>query len=283
MEHLECEVYGQSAEGRPLRAYRIPGEHERPVVVVGGVHGLEFIGVLVAEAVARHRGALESQVETWVVPVANPDAYHHCREARGVGKASVFRKNARGVDLNRNFPLPGGARRWPIWVTGSSNPKAATYYGPGPFSEPETASLAGLLRRIQPHALTSLHSFGGALIHARVKDRAAWKVYGQLSKAYREARGRGRIVRLGSRIFDAFAGELEDWAHHELGCWSTCVELFPLWDSVRQNGVCSSTFRRFNPDNPSHVLHLDTPAVWAWLEEARRHPRPKIRQIEASG
>ena len=103
MEHLECEVYGQSVEGRPLRAYRIPGERERPVVVVGGVHGLEFIGVLLAEAVARHRGAMESEVETWVVPVANPDAYHHCRETQGVGKASVFRKNAQGVDLNRNW------------------------------------------------------------------------------------------------------------------------------------------------------------------------------------
>jgi len=275
---IQAEVYGQSVEGQPLKAFHIPGTGDRPVIIVAAIHGLEFIGSLVAEGVARHRLGLESDVDTWVVPVANPDAYRHCWEQGGRGTVAEFRKNARGVDLNRNFPLPHGARRWPLWVTGSPNPKAATYHGPSPLSEPEASALASLIQRIEPHALVSLHSFGGALIHARVKDRDAWQVYSTLSNAYREARGTGRIVRLGSRVMDVFAGELEDWAHHDAGCWSTCVELFPLTESFRQSIFAESVFNRFNPTNPESVVQADTPAVWAWLLEARRHARPKFCQ-----
>ena len=276
---VPAEVYGQSVEGQPLKAFHIPGTGDRPVLIVAAIHGLEFIGSLVAEGVAQHRLGLESDVDTWVVPVANPDAYRHCWEQGGQGTVAEFRKNARGVDLNRNFPLPHGARRWPLWVTGSPNPKAATYHGPSPLSEPEVSALASLIQRIEPHALASLHSFGGALIHARVRDRPAWKVYGKLSDAYREARGSGRIVRLGSRFVDVFAGELEDWAHHEAGCWSTCIELFPLADSLRQGLRAKSVFNRFNPVIPKNIVQLDVPAVWAWLLEARRHARPNVCQI----
>ena len=60
--------------------------------------------------------------------------------------------NARGVDLNRNFPLP--APQQPVWFdfdgwrTGSDDPSNPFYRGEHPLSEPESAAIAGLLDRV---------------------------------------------------------------------------------------------------------------------------------------
>jgi protein MpaA len=66
-------------------------------------------------------------VDLWVVPSFNPDGQH--ADTRG---------NARGVDLNRNFPF-----RW--------TRLAGVYYsGTHALSEPESRSAYVLLRRLRP-------------------------------------------------------------------------------------------------------------------------------------
>ena len=73
-------------------------------------------------------------INLWVVPVYNPD-----------GLAAHTRKNAHGVDLNRNFPYH--------WADLDGSYES----GPRAGSEPETRAMMRFLRKIQPRRIISFH------------------------------------------------------------------------------------------------------------------------------
>lgn len=273
----DVETYGLSVAGRPLIAVRLPGvAAERTVAVTAGIHGIEHVGVAVALEVLR-RGPLDG-ADLLVCPVLNPDGYARAAEADGGLGVATQRKNARGVDLNRNFPLPYGAR--PSWlpVAGSRDPASATYRGEAPLSEPETAALAALLRVHRPWASANLHSFMGTLITARVWERADWRGYTELGRAFRAGQGRRLgYPRLASAVGDVFTGELEDWQHHALQCWGVCVEAFSVAESVRQHVRAPTAYWRFNPRDPGPVVQRDASGVRAMLIRALALPRPPER------
>lgn len=267
--------YGTSTQGRPLLAIRVGGDGP-PVLVTAGIHGLEYIGVRVALEVAR-RGPIPGAT-LWVCPVLNPDGYAATWERQGHGAVARFRKNAQGVDLNRNFPLPWSARPSRIALAGSPDPAHPTYRGPAPLSEPETRHLADWIRTIGPHGSVNLHSFMGTLICARVWHPADWRAYTALCRAFR--RGQGRWLgypRLGTPVGDVFTGELEDWLHHTQQCWATCVEAFTLRESLQQHWRAPSSFWRFNPRHPDPVAERDAAGVRAMLGAMASRPRPPVR------
>src|SRR3954466_2334431 len=136
-------VFGHSVQGRPLEVTRV-GEPDAPVrvLVVGDVHGNEPAGEAI---VARLRRAPEDGVALWLVRTANPD-----------GRALGTRQNARGVDLNRNFPW-----RWRPGARGTS------FRGPKPGSEPETRALMRLVRRVRPQLAVYYHQHMGITVRAR--------------------------------------------------------------------------------------------------------------------
>lgn len=130
--HLE---FGDSVQGRDLRAYRVgPHDADRVVLVIGSFHGDEDEG---HEIVARLRDESANSFAIWLVSTVNPD-----------GIAAGERKNAHGVDLNRNFPVG--------WRP-SSDTSSSYYPGPRPFSEPETRAVRRLARRIEPGIVISYH------------------------------------------------------------------------------------------------------------------------------
>lgn len=265
------EVYGRSVEGRELIAVELPGDGPL-VLVTAGIHGLEFIGVHTALEVLR-AGPLEG-ARLLVCPVLNPDAY--ASTEGGLRR----RTNSRGVDLNRNFPLPYGTRpsRLGFVGAGSDRPGDATYRGAGPRSEPETAALAALIEARRPHASANLHSFLGTLFCARVWHAADWFGYRQLTRAFRVGQGNaGRYRRIGTPVFDVFTGELEDWQHHSQRCWAVCVECFSLTESLGQQLRAPDPFWRFNPRDPEPVALRDAAGVRAMLTASLALERPPER------
>jgi N-acetylmuramoyl-L-alanine amidase len=129
-------VLGHSVNGRPLVATRV-GDPESPhkALVVGVIHGDEPAGTAVTDQILR-RFRDSGGVDLWVLKTANPD-----------GLAAGTRKNAHGVDLNRNFSF-----HWR-----PSSPGSGYYSGPHPFSEPESRAVRRLVRKVQPRVSIWFH------------------------------------------------------------------------------------------------------------------------------
>ena len=286
----ELVPYGQSVDGETLEAVRVPCPTEGAprVMCSANIHGPEWIGCELALALLRARGdegssahALGQRAELWVIPCLNPDGYRRTWELGGEGPLSSLRTNANGVDLNRNYPLPGGAKRRALPGAGSTTPGDATYAGTGPLSEPETAAFDRLCAEQNFHASTNCHSFMGTLIPARVTDRPCFGRYKALCRSFFDAQPQRRYRRLSARIFDVFTGEQEDHQHHVHDTWAVCVETFPVLASYRQHFRSPSTFWRFNPHDPKPWVANDLPGLVAWLGAAIDTPRPSELRSEA--
>ncbi|MEZ4453528.1 MAG: M14 family metallopeptidase [Nannocystaceae bacterium] len=275
--------YGASVEGRTLRALRIPGTRGGlpRALCAANIHGVEVIGTHVVLTLLRRLAAgdpevawIRDRVELLLLPSLNPDAQERTFAREGHGALPELRANHRGVDLNRNYPLPFGARPSRLPGAGSSRPGDATYRGEAPLSEPETRALADLLAELRPRVSANLHSFMGTLIPASVRDRPSFRAYAGLCRAFRAAQARTRYRRLSSRIFDVYTGEQEDYQHHVLDGWAVCVELFSIFQSYGQHLRAPSLFWRFNPRDPDRLAAHDLPGILALLRAGADLPAP---------
>ena len=126
--------FGTSREGRPLRSVSF-GDGEDRVLLLASIHGSEPAGTPLLERLIEE---LEAAPERWegkrvvVVPVVNPDGYE-----------AGTRGNARGIDLNRNFP--------------ADNFRGNRRDGPRPLSEPESLALRDLIEFERPARIVSIH------------------------------------------------------------------------------------------------------------------------------
>lgn len=129
---VEHRVIGHSVQGRPLHAWRLGEPGRRRVVLLSTMHGNEPHTRQILTSLRDGRAI--RGIDLWVVPVVNPD-----------GLARHSRRNAHGVDLNRNFPHD--------WVDLDGNYES----GPGPASEPETRAVMAFLRQVRPRRVLSFH------------------------------------------------------------------------------------------------------------------------------
>jgi protein MpaA len=138
-------VYGTSLEGVPLTVYK-PDDGSAELVVLAAIHGDEpETTVVVSEAL---RCLPKGDLRAAVILCGNPD-----------GMLRGTRGNARGVDLNRNFPTSNWSPD-PVHYKSRANDARDIALSPGSHavSEPETIALLSLLDRLQPRAVVSLHS-----------------------------------------------------------------------------------------------------------------------------
>jgi predicted deacylase len=144
------EGYGRSVRGAELRVH-LPARPRH--LLVAGMHGEE------PETVQLARGVLErvdaDAASCAIVLCANPD-----------GITDGTRQNARGVDLNRNFPATtwraGTTPSYPAGIDPaqrvSANRTNISSTGATPLSEPESTALAALIERLGPSLVLDLHA-----------------------------------------------------------------------------------------------------------------------------
>jgi protein MpaA len=129
---VEARTIGHSVKGRPIRAWRLGEPGKRPIVLISTMHGNEPHTRRILESLRDGRAI--RGVDLWVIPTYNPD-----------GLARGTRRNARGVDLNRNFPYR--------WADLDGNYES----GRRPASEPETRAVMDFLKEIDPRRVISFH------------------------------------------------------------------------------------------------------------------------------
>jgi hypothetical protein len=187
-------TFGHSVDGSKLVAVRIGDPNAtRTGLVVGSIHGDETEGHEIVH-ILRHRYRHARHVNLWVVRTVNPD-----------GVAADTRKNAHGVDLNRNFSY-----RW----QGTSSSSSGYYPGPRPFSEPETRAVRRFAKRIEPNVTIWYHQPWGQVLLPCDGPARVQKRYARIAR-YPTKRCRGQHLH----------GTATSWQNHELGGRAFVVEL----------------------------------------------------------
>lgn len=138
------EAYGRSHLGLPLEIWR--PQKQCTLLMFAAIHGEEPETTYALSRALRQLG--EPSEHCAVVLAANPD-----------GLVRGTRGNARGVDLNRNFP----SRDWqPNAVTHRSTLEDPSDIllspGESAASEPETRALMTLISDLAPKAVIALHA-----------------------------------------------------------------------------------------------------------------------------
>jgi protein MpaA len=127
-------IAGSSIERRPI-AYTVLGQGTDVTFILAAIHGNEKAGISLVhrmETYLQQHPELLERRKVILIPNANPD-----------GAARSSRYNARGIDLNRNFP--------------ASNRINSSRFGFSPLSEPEARAIEQLIRRYAPDRIVSIH------------------------------------------------------------------------------------------------------------------------------
>jgi len=272
--------YGSSVEGRPLVAFRIARRDGtcRPEALFGAsIHGNEYIANRVAMGIA-HRllegdgkdewvTSLLDRTDFWFLPCINPDGYAKTWEMKGSEPWPRQRKNAHGVDLNRNFPLPA-KRRIKIKWAGNSDPEHKNYHGPAPYSEPETKAVGDFAENRKFFAALDFHSWGGQFIPARCPNHRCVTLYKKMAKAFKSRQKHVRYYRLQFRLFDTYTGEMEDMLYYRHGALGVCIEIGKTHYNKPAYERTGNRFWLFNPVDSRFWVQNDVDASLAAIEKA---------------
>ena len=157
---------GRSVAGRAIHAYAV-GTGPTRLLVHGGIHGDEPGARSLVEAFAEGLAAFRGP-RVVLIPAVNPD-----------GLAAGVKDNARGVDLNRNFP----ARSF-----GDAALRPGDSPGAAPLSEPESRFLAAIVEAEAPARIVAVHqpfrcvNYDGpaAALAARMAAACGWPVWADI-------------------------------------------------------------------------------------------------------
>ena len=198
---LQVKMIGKSHDERPIPMMQL-GFGEKTLICTGGVHGREIVnpGVLTAMTeeycMAYEEGCMIDGFDVkrllldytiCIIPLLNPDGYmiaqygfeqienpvlRHSAIMKGIPYIE-WKYNARGVDINRNFPAKSYRKQFP---------------GDYPMSENETRALIRVFQSYKTFAYIDVHSRGKCIYFYR---NAMSKAYNQRQQHIAE-----KLVRL---------------------------------------------------------------------------------------
>ncbi|MEM2119191.1 MAG: M14 family zinc carboxypeptidase, partial [Candidatus Bathyarchaeia archaeon] len=209
---VSYEVVGKTVLNKDILMFRIGNPYGGKILIDGAMHAAENLGSEMLYFYAK-----------WLLtsgdPLANRILARNCMlliPALNVDKYGNARKNANGVDLNRNF-----ATNWQYG--GSSDPTSEYYRGPSPLSEPESKTIVNMFQAEKPRFYINLHRGGSILygstycnstyystLHTKIKQLASQR--GVPSYGFQAISGAGFAMSDAAKAgITSFLLELIDW------------------------------------------------------------------------
>jgi hypothetical protein len=251
------DVAARTYEGAPVLRVEIgPQNAKRGSLLIAGTHAMEWIGIETALSILD--AAIDEPGDRLLIafPILNPDGVRKAElDLRSGRKMRFVRSNARGVDLNRNWPTH--------WRDTGLVPRLVPLLGSAGTcagSEPEVRAVLDAIDRAgrtgtRLERAVSLHSFGKMLLlpyggrFALPKDheglhRLASEVRSALPTRYR--------IRVTSRCVPGYFVRGMELDHlYEQGMEPLLVECSGGGLSLRDPSSWIVPFRWYNPPDPS--------------------------------
>ena len=226
----ECGSIGRSLTGAHIVYFHFGPQNGGQIIIQGGIHAREWVTSVLVTRQAFALADKKLPLGVFLIPMTNPDGVTLAQKgadafpaiAQGLTAVnggsrdfSLWKANARGVDINCNFD----AR----WGSGAGNvraPSSASCIGAYPESEPETAALARFTRKVRPLMTLSYHALGREVYYDFGQQGMAWERDRAIAKAV------GNF--LGYDVIDGdlgSAGGYKDWCVSELGIPALTVEI----------------------------------------------------------
>ncbi len=231
-QELKITTCGKSLLGKDIYAFVI-GEGKKNIAYVGGTHGLEWLtSLLLLKFTENIAFAYENESKLSgfdikeildnkkliIIPELNPDGIEiaikgvsACGKYKGEnfeickGDFSCWSANARGVDINHNFNADWYSLREAEKEAGIDAPSPRRYGGLFPESEPETAAITRLCRRIPLEMLITFHSQGEEIYYEYGKNTPEKSLY--IAKIFSALTDYALVKNEGL----ASSGGLKDW------------------------------------------------------------------------
>lgn len=225
-DYCEMEEIGKTVNGRTIYDFSIGApEAKRSLLVVSTLHGREYIcSVVIMKEIQYYLrnynksigGMVPAEVlknmKIHYIVMANPDGVMISQT-----KYARWKSNARGVDLNRNFPVKK------FNVGGKKG--AEGYSGPKALSEPETVAVANLTKKLKKEkklcGVINYHAMGN-IIYGSCESR---KISKDTKTMYRIAKAETGYKRAISSNSTSPGGQYRDYVMYMLNLPSITIEV----------------------------------------------------------
>lgn len=239
---LEKDTIGQSELGRDIPVLRIgSADAEHHVLLQGAIHGREHMTAWLLMAMTDYwlENGMEQLVENTcfhIIPMVNPDGVelsqtgnlpqsalqvYYDDYAQGfagenaIEYAAMWKANAMGIDLNRNFPA-----QWEGISVHRTIPSSELFQGYEPFTAAESCALRDYRLAWEWDATISFHS-AGSLIFSEFGTREPVNADSRsLAQAVAAVNGYTVASSIGMT-----GGGYKDWVMEELGIPSLTLEI----------------------------------------------------------
>lgn len=231
---VETGIVGESELGQTIPYIFVGQKNGNYMIVQAAIHAREHLTALVAVCLAKYLVAnpqLRIDGGIYFVPMSNPDGVRLCQEGfawieeenvknrlvdinGGNKDFSLWKANARGVDLNVNFDAQWGQGKQNVF-----QPSPQNYVGEIAESEKETAALAEFTRSIKPVVTLSYHLKG---------EEIYWQFNQSPRGLFRDKRYAHSISDYtGYRLVsgEGSVGGYKDWCVQELNIPSFTIEV----------------------------------------------------------
>jgi len=239
---LELKTLAKTADGRDITLCIIGDKDAKhKVFVSAAIHGREHMtALLAAKQIEQQLYQMKNgqwqqkEVAFYVIPMLNPDGVTISQQGASAIRSSTLRSkvqqilsienmqpdlwkaNARGVDLNRNFDA--------AWETlQDDGPSSLRYRGEAPFSETETKAVRDLMKSTHFDATLSYHSTGSVLYWQYTASDALLTRNEALAKKLGDLTGYPMASADDEEELEG--GGLKDWALEELSVPSITAEI----------------------------------------------------------